>query len=62
MLAGVVQIDDLSGFGEMLAGQVPDPVRAVTEDGQLADVPSAAAAASAAMRIPNLAAGSKVAR
>ena len=44
VLAGVVQIDDLGGFGEVLAGQVPDPVRAVAQDGQLADVAGAAAA------------------
>src|SRR6266571_2960087 len=41
--AGVEQVHDLGGFGEMLASQVPDPDRAVAEDGELADMPGAAA-------------------
>ena len=44
VLAGVVEVHDLGVFGEVLACQVPDPVRAVAGDGQLADVPGAAAA------------------
>jgi hypothetical protein len=44
VLAGVEQIDDLGGLGEMLGGEVPEPHRAVAQDGELADVPGAAAA------------------
>ena len=62
VLAGVVEVDDLGGLGEVPGGEVPDPGRAVTQGGELADVAGAAAAASAAMRIPNSAAGAKVAR
>ena len=62
MLAGVIEVDDLGGLGEVLAGQVPDPVRAVAQDGELADVPGAAAAGLGGHQLPNPAAGSKVAR
>ncbi len=43
VLAGVEQVDDLGGLGEMAGGEVPDPRRAVAQDGELADVPGAAA-------------------
>ena len=62
VLAGVVQVDDLGGFGEVLAGQVPDPVRAVAEDGELADVAGAAAAGLGGHQHAESAAGAKVAR
>ena len=45
VLAGVVEVNDLGGLREVLAGLVPDPRRAVAEEGELADVPGAAAAA-----------------
>ena len=43
VLAGVIEVHDLGGFGEVLAGQVPDPHCAVAQDGQLPDVAGAAA-------------------
>jgi hypothetical protein len=43
VLAGVVEVDDLGGLGEACGGQGPDPFRAVADDGELADVPRAAA-------------------
>jgi hypothetical protein len=42
VLAGVVEVDDLGGFGELAAGDVPDPGGTVAEDGELADVIGAA--------------------
>jgi hypothetical protein len=42
VLAGVEQVHDLGGFGELAAGDVPDPGGAVAEDGELADVVRAA--------------------
>src|SRR5262249_59168005 len=44
VLAGVIQVDDLGGFREVPGGEVPDPVRAVAQDDQLADVASPVAA------------------
>ena len=38
VLAGVEQVHDLGGLGELGGGDVPDPGGAVAEDGQLADV------------------------
>jgi len=38
VLAGVKQVDDLGCLGEMRGGEVPDPRRAVAQDGELADV------------------------
>jgi hypothetical protein len=43
VLAGVIQVDDLSGLGELGGGDVPDPGCAVADDGELADVLGAAA-------------------
>jgi len=43
VLAGVEQIDDGGGLGEVRSGEVPDPGRAVTQDDELADVRGAAA-------------------
>ena len=62
VLAGVVEVGDLGGGGEVLIGQVPDPGRAVTEDDELADVLASTSAASAPVSWPNRSAGSKVAR
>src|SRR5579859_2107892 len=45
VLAGVEQVDDLGGFGELDGGDVPDPGGAVADDGELADVIGAAAGA-----------------
>jgi hypothetical protein len=42
VLAGVEQVDDLGGLGELGGGDAPDPGRAVAEDGELADVVRAA--------------------
>ncbi|HEY6314824.1 MAG TPA: hypothetical protein VIY52_29035 [Streptosporangiaceae bacterium] len=42
VLAGVVQVDDLGGFGELAVGDVPDPGGAVARDRELADVIGAA--------------------
>src|SRR6266581_8334094 len=57
--AGVEQVHDLGGFGEMLASQVPDPDRAVAEDGELADVAGAAAAALGGHQRPEFGGGSE---
>ena len=62
VLAGVIEVNDLGGFGEVPAGEIPDPDRAVAEDDQLADVAGARRRASAAISVPNPAAGAKVAR
>jgi hypothetical protein len=35
VLAGVVQIDDLGGFGEMLTGQVPDRALILASPGDI---------------------------
>jgi hypothetical protein len=43
VLAGVEQVHDLGGLGELAGGDAPDPGRAVAEDGDLADVVRAAA-------------------
>ena len=43
VLAGVVEVDDLGGLGELVRGDAPDPGGAVAEDGELADVVRAAA-------------------
>ena len=43
VLAGVVEVHDLGGLGELAAGDVPDPGGAVAEDRELADVIGAAA-------------------
>ena len=43
MLAGVEQVHDLGGLGELGGGDAPDPGGAVAEDGELADVVRAAA-------------------
>ena len=61
MLAGMEQVDDLGGLGELAAGDVPDPGGAVAENRELADVARAAAGAFAFTRSANTAAGSKVA-
>ena len=52
MLAGVEQVHDLGGFGELVRGDVPDPGGAVAEDGQLADVIGAAADAFCLDQVP----------
>src|SRR5258706_15800068 len=57
VLAGVIEVDDRSGLGEMLAGQVPDPRGAVAEEHQLADVAGAAAAGLAAHQEAELGGG-----
>ena len=61
VLAGVEQVHDLGGLGELVGGDAPDPGGAVAEDGELADVVGAAADALGFTRSPNTAAGSKVA-
>src|SRR5207248_1791475 len=43
VLAGVEQVDDLGGAGELVAGDVPDPGGTVADDGHLPDVIGAAA-------------------
>ena len=43
VLAGVVEVHDLGGLGELGGGDVPDPGGAVADDGELADVVRAAA-------------------
>jgi hypothetical protein len=45
VLAGVEQVHDLGGPGELGSGDVPDPGGAVAEDRELADVIGAAAGA-----------------
>src|SRR5215471_15824196 len=57
VLAGVVEVHDLGGFGEVLIGEVPDPYRAVAEDHQLADVPGAAPVRFGGHEHPELAGG-----
>ena len=52
MLAGVEQVDDLGGLGELGGGDVPDPGGAVAEDGELADVVRAAADALGLHQVP----------
>ncbi len=32
MLAGVEEVDDLNGSGEMIVGEVPDPLCAIADD------------------------------
>ena len=43
VLAGVPDVHDLGGHGELAASDAPDQGRAVAEDGELADVAAAAA-------------------
>src|SRR5207302_9800909 len=43
VVAGVEQVHDLRGLGELGGGYAPDPGCAVAEDGELADVIGAAA-------------------
>ena len=43
VLAGVVEVHDLGGPGELRGGDVPDPGGAVAQDGELPDVAGAAA-------------------
>jgi hypothetical protein len=62
VLAGVIQIDVLGGGGEVLAGEVPDPGRAVAERDELADVLGAAAAGLGVRQAAKRSAGAKVAR
>ena len=45
MLAGVVEVHDLGGLGEVLGSEVPDPGRAVAGEYELADAGGTAAAA-----------------
>src|SRR5258708_11668993 len=52
VLAGVVEVDDLSGLGELAGGDVPDPGSPVPEDGELADVVRAAADALGLHEVP----------
>ena len=61
VLAGVEQVHDLGGLGELAAGDVPDPGGAVAEDGELADVVGAAADAFCFHEVREHVAGSKVA-
>ena len=61
MLAGVVEVDDLGGLGELGGGDAPDPCGAVADDGELADVVRAAADALGPDETGELATGSKVA-
>lgn len=43
VFAGVVEVHDLGGFGQDAGGEVPDPVRSIAEDDELADVVAAPA-------------------
>jgi hypothetical protein len=44
VLAGVVEVHDLGGLGEVLGSEVPDPGRAVAGEYELADARGTAAA------------------
>jgi hypothetical protein len=44
VLAGVVEVRDLGGLGEVLGSEVPDPGRAVAGEYELADARGTAAA------------------
>jgi hypothetical protein len=57
VLAGVEQIHDLGGLGELRGGDIPGPGGAVAEDGELADVARAAADALGSYQVPERACG-----
>jgi len=62
VLAGVVEVHDLGGLGEVLGGEIPDPGRAVAGNTSWRMRAAPRRRASAAIKIPSSAAGAKVAR
>ena len=62
MLAGVVEVHDLGGLGEVLGSEVPDPGRAVAGEYELADAGGTAAAGLSGHQDPEFDCGCRVVR